>query len=360
MSHSELEKKKNTIESDTSIIFVEFKSRYKLKLLGKLIQLEPRQQPSKGASAAAGADDSVLLMTDFSDSAFKKYGFIVFLADGGSCFNMEIYAKHLSEKRGDETSLPLVHELRIEKSANFKLNSSDPTDRFKVKIPKYQLSLQNESGLDLKLLSHSSQFIIFEQEVLLMKFGSSSQTASLIANLSDMDPRSQKLSKSLTLVQKNFAIGQILVYCSVPDSSKRYKLSVFAKDLKDRTSPTDNKHAHVKDFHVVRNVSSSLYPPGGRQLITLYMMTESEFCIQQPLVYELERNRVYYFSVLIKNSPTRVGLEMNNAWTYFEQDKATLVEWRVEKSFDTAGEITLYVNYEPKKNYEALTKYFVK
>ncbi len=83
--------------------------------------------------------------------------------------------------------------------------------------------------MDLRCMSHSSQLIQLDSEDV-MKFVSTCPTIDLLAYLYETE---MPYEKTPTLSHRNFTNQQLLVYCSVPDSNKRYKLGIFAKDLSD-------------------------------------------------------------------------------------------------------------------------------
>ncbi len=293
-------------------------------------------------------ENCILDQSDLSYPLIGKYCSIVFLPQKGINFKFELYAKHLEDNK--DNVFPCVHELYIRKGVYFRMSLNTRG----VQIPKYDLNFK-KSSMDLRCLSHSCQFIKFDSEMLVLKFASSFPTIDLMASLYETETPSKELPKTLklTLVQKNFASQELFVYCLVPFFNKRYKLTIFAKDLQDKTTST---YGSVTDFHVVRATRSEL---PSRRLTSLFQMDKSEFFIQEPLFYELARGQVHSFSVLIKKAPEKVCVKFGENYIYFEQDTSNALRWKLDTSFDASGSAKVYVKYSGSNSYQGLTEYKV-
>jgi hypothetical protein len=94
-------------------------------------------------------------------------------------------------------------------------------------------------------------------------------------------------------------------------------------------------------------------------MISLYRLDQSEFMIQEPLVHQLERDHVHSFSVMIKNIPFNVQIKHNEKYIDLEKDKSNEFCWKLDKSFQEAGLIKFYVDYNLNNTLHTLTQYQV-
>jgi hypothetical protein len=96
-----------------------------------------------------------------------------------------------------------------------------------------------------------------------------------------------------------------------------------------------------------------------RRLISILPKDKSQFFIQQPLFYELKKDRQHEFILLINNSKAKVCIKYNDDFFDFEQDKSNVYYWKLKQRFQTSGIISLLVKFEGSEPYQILTQYQV-
>ena len=94
------------------------------------------------------------------------------------------------------------------------------------------------------------------------------------------------------------------------------------------------------------------------KFISIYQNELIESYIFKPVEYNLKLNKVYLFKVYLKNVYKVALVDINSNWSYLENLSDSI--WSIEKSFNSIGEITLFVKTaSTESNFEAICSYFI-
>lgn len=271
-------------------------------------------------------DNSVLVQRD---AISKNYALIVSIPDKNKNFKLNLYAKY--EKSQSEL---------FENVTSFLVSRTK--DDLNLKIPKYTLIYDN----DIKCESHHCEFIQAQKNPIDLIF-SVPINKSMIG---DLRKDNGDVIKNSVMIQRSLDQSKYEIKVLLPLKNEFYELNLFSKKTNTSTYEFLAKFRMTREQNQVDNDQI--------KFISIYQNELIESYIFKPVEYNLKLNKVYLFKVYLKNVYKVALVDINSNWIYLENLSDSI--WSIEKSFNSIGEITLFVKTaSTESNFEAICSYFI-
>ena len=260
------------------------------------------------------------------DAKSLKYGIIVLIPDRNKTYQMNLFAKRDKNQPWDYVTFFIL---------------SSTKEDFNTNIPKYNL----EFDFNIKCLSHRSSLIRYKTNPIDLIFATPRTTA-LKADIRDSN---DKVISSKVLVQRNQDNFEIKVLLPVKDQF--VDLFLFGKDNNKSES-----FEMITKLKLIREQDDKSMDQ--MSFLKTYDNDGIESYIYSPIEFNLNRNEMYLFKFYFKNM-LKVALveKKTNNLIYFENNSDSI--WTLNKSFDSAGEINVFVSQSNNNNFISVCTYCV-
>lgn len=237
-------------------------------------------------------------------------------------YNVEIYSKRANS---EETIYSCITSFFLVRKKDF-INRN---------IPKYNLDF----GSSIKLLSHSSSYLYFDQNPLLLEL-SGAENFALLANLNNEND--SKIDNAC-LVQKSLDKKKFLLYVSCPKQGKFY-LNIFFNE----------NNGQDYDF-LTKLVLTKEKPVQPKDIMKFVHLYNKEAFIEKPLGFQLKIGVEYEFKIYLNNAIKLALIDPKNNWNYFSihSDGCYLLKWTAK----ILGTVNIYAQINQDSIFESLCNY---
>lgn len=300
------------ISTDKSPLFLEFSTAKDTELINSL--LEENGQTIQNSTLSQ------------RDAKSDRYGMFFMLPDKISKYKINIFAKNSSEPNSK-----YLTQFLIFKTGN----------QMNYELPNY--AIEHKNGI--KLLSHSSQLIYADKNVIDLEFflpDNSSLTGAI------KDPNKNNID-NMVLVQNKFESNNLV----------EMKLSIpfkFDKCFLDLFGGKTGENQYLSTYTIL-NINTNRAKV-DKQFIFAFNKEKIKFYVLSPIEKNLEFRKEYEFKVYIKNCET-IALVVESKWNYLVQEPSDENLWSAKINLDKKGAINLFAKLKANSNFDCLCAYEV-